>query len=371
MSRVGFESTFVIPSFQMEKKMRFIHIADVHLGAEPDAGTAYSGKRPQELWDTFGKVISICEQEKIDLLLIAGDLFHRQPLLRELKEANYLFESLTHTKVVFIAGNHDYIANGSYYRTFSWNENVYFLSDREMDYVLLEDLNTAVYGFSYDTREIREPRYDRIRAGKVAEHEILLAHGGDEKHIPIRRSALESPRFDYIALGHIHKPQEVIPQKAVYAGALEPVDRNDTGKHGFIRGEIRGHAVKVSFVPLAKREYRQMELEITPQMTMGSIRSWIGRIIEEEGKENLYKFIVKGFRDADLWIDPEGLKVSGNVLEILDETKVAYDLAVLQEKNKENLIGCYIRKFAYCEAGSVEEQALYEGVQALMESRRE
>ena len=273
MSRVGFESTFVIPSFQMEKKMRFIHIADVHLGAEPDAGTAYSGKRPQELWDTFGKVISICEQEKTDLLLIAGDLFHRQPLLRELKEANYLFESLTHTKVVFIAGNHDYIANGSYYRTFSWNENVYFLSDREMYYVLLEDLNTAVYGFSYDTREIREPRYDRIRAGKVAEHEILLAHGGDEKHIPIRRSALESSGFDYIALGHIHKPQEVIPQKAVYAGALEPVDRNDTGKHGFIRGEIRGHAVKVSFVPLAKREYRQMELEITPQMTMGSIRS--------------------------------------------------------------------------------------------------
>ena len=65
------------------------------------------------------------------------------------------------------------------------------------------------------------------------------------------------------------------------------------------------------------------------------------------------------------------MKVSGNVLEILDDTKAAYDLTALQEKNKENLIGCYIRRFAYCEAGSVEEQALYEGVQALMESRRE
>ena len=63
--------------------MRFIHIADVHLGAEPEAGTAYSKRRPDELWETFSEVVSLCEQEQTDLLLIAGDLFHRQPLLRE------------------------------------------------------------------------------------------------------------------------------------------------------------------------------------------------------------------------------------------------------------------------------------------------
>ena len=71
--------------------MRFIHIADVHLGAQPDAGPLYSENRQQELWDTFEHVIRVCEEERTDLLLIAGDLFHRQPLLRELKEVDHLF----------------------------------------------------------------------------------------------------------------------------------------------------------------------------------------------------------------------------------------------------------------------------------------
>ena len=105
--------------------MRFIHIADVHLGAQPDAGPLYSENRQQELWDTFEHVIHICEEEQTDLLLIAGDLFHRQPLLRELKEVDHLFSILTLTKVVLIAGNHDYIRRDSYYRTFEWSDNVY------------------------------------------------------------------------------------------------------------------------------------------------------------------------------------------------------------------------------------------------------
>ena len=105
--------------------MRFIHIADVHLGARPDAGPLYSEGRARELWETFEHVLGVCEEEQTDLLLIAGDLFHRQPLVRELKEADYLFSELTHTKVVLIAGNHDYIGKNSNYRTFRWSENVY------------------------------------------------------------------------------------------------------------------------------------------------------------------------------------------------------------------------------------------------------
>ena len=84
--------------------MKFIHIADVHLGAQPDAGPAYTEKRPEELWAAFEHVVGVCRTERTDLLLIAGDLFHRQPLLRELKEVNYLFSTLSHTQVVLIAG---------------------------------------------------------------------------------------------------------------------------------------------------------------------------------------------------------------------------------------------------------------------------
>ena len=71
--------------------MKFIHIADLHLGAEPDAGRAYSQNRSQELWETLQSVLEVCEEEQTDLLLIAGDIFHGQPLRRELKELNYYF----------------------------------------------------------------------------------------------------------------------------------------------------------------------------------------------------------------------------------------------------------------------------------------
>ena len=103
--------------------MKFIHVADVHLGAEPSCGK-YTEGRKQEIWDTFKGIIEICNEEESDVLFIAGDLFHRQPLLRELKVVNYLFSMLKKTKVFLIAGNHDYIKKESYYRTFSWNENM-------------------------------------------------------------------------------------------------------------------------------------------------------------------------------------------------------------------------------------------------------
>ena len=65
--------------------MRFFHIADTHLGAVPDAGFAWSEERRAEIWESFRGVIQKADREEIDLLLIAGDLFHRQPLMRELK----------------------------------------------------------------------------------------------------------------------------------------------------------------------------------------------------------------------------------------------------------------------------------------------
>lgn len=348
--------------------MKFIHIADVHLGAVPDAGTAYSEERPRELWDTFSAVTAQCEREQTDLLLIAGDLFHRQPLLRELKEVNYLFGTLKSTKVVLIAGNHDYIRRDSYYHSFQWSDNVYPLFGREMRSVYLEELDTEVYGLSYYNREIREPLYNGVEPAGSAKYTILLAHGGDEKHIPIRWEALGKSRFDYIALGHIHKPQNVISNKAIYAGSLEPTDKNDVGRHGYIRGEITENGVRTEFVPCAKREYIHLSLQVKESMTNGSVRDWIRQIIKERGVQNLYRFVLQGVRDPDVVFAPESMDFYGNILEVADETKPAFDFQKIWEKNQDNLIGKYIETFSGCVENSLEYQALYEGVQALLEN---
>lgn len=350
--------------------MKFIHIADVHLGAEPEGLRTGCKSRGKEIWGTIERVIQVCEWEEIDLLLIAGDLFHRQPLLRELKELNYLFSKLTRTKVVFIAGNHDYLKQDSYYHTFLWNENVYPLLNGHMGNIEFSELETTVYGFSYLQKEILEPRYDRMLAPGKTRYEILLAHGGDERHIPLKKQNLEQLGYDYIALGHIHKPQSLIENLARYAGALEPIDKNDTGKHGYVRGEITAQGTKTFFVPFARREYVHSEIWVDEETTNGMIKDQICECIQSQGLEHIYKFTLKGGRDLDFLPELEQFRNLGNILEIVDETEPAIRLDRLLEQNRGNILGRYIESFEGCEKGSVEEQALFEGVTALLQMKR-
>ena len=350
--------------------MRFVHIADVHLGAKPDAGPLYSKMRPRELWGSFEQVLRVCEEEKTDLLLIAGDLFHRQPLVRELKEAGYLFSELTHTKVVLIAGNHDYIGKDSNYRTFSWSDNVYPLFGRKMQCADFPELQTAVYGLSYHEREISRPLYDGIRAPGRRRHEILLAHGGDEKHIPFDRRLMEKAGFDYVALGHIHKPQVLKEDQIIYSGALEPVDKNDTGRHGYVKGEITDQGVRTQWIPCASREYIHLQIPVSCQDTTGSLKKKICEQISKYGNENIYKIILNGKRDQNVSLDTERMTGDENIQEILDETSPAYDFEKLYTENEDTILGRYIGRFRGCREGSVEYRALCEGVEALLNCRQ-
>ena len=144
--------------------MRFIHIADVHLGMQPDAGFPWSEERGEAIWESFRRIIRLAGREKTDFLLIAGDLFQCQPLLRELKEVNDLFASIPETIVVLIAGNHDYVKRESFYRGFDWADNVVMLLSPEPECVEVPEKKTAVYGCSYDKKEILENRLDGVRA---------------------------------------------------------------------------------------------------------------------------------------------------------------------------------------------------------------
>lgn len=342
----------------------------MHLGASPDAGKAYSENRTSEIWDSFSRLISRCEEEQIDLLLIAGDLFHRQPLHRELKEVNYLFSKLTKTKVVFIAGNHDYIKPSSYYHTFQWHDNVFPLLKEQMGWVEFPELETCVYGFSYHQREIIESRYDQAYAPRRQQYEILLAHGGDEKHIPIKRQRLENLGYDYIALGHIHKPQELGSRRIRYAGALEPIDKNDVGLHGYVIGEISGAGVCSEFIAAAGREYVHMAISAAETMTGYELRQRIDQAVIRRGVQNMYKIILRGFRDPEVIFDLASMDPYGNILEIVDETQPAYDFAKLEQLNADNLLGRFISSLKNAEVGSLEAMALYEGVQAILKAKR-
>lgn len=350
--------------------MRFIHMADIHLGAVPDKGCPWSDQREREIWRTFRRSLEETKESGADLLLIAGDLFHQPPTLRELREVNYLFGKLKDTRVVLMAGNHDFIGEDSAIKTFEWDENVIFLDKEYCECVCFEDIAAYVYGFSYHQREIREPLYDGLEPKKRPGCHILLAHGGDEHHIPVNQKKLADSGFDYIALGHIHKPQELRKNQMAYAGALEPIDVNDVGPHGYISGEYVNGKVRTEFVKAASRSYEHLEIECDARTTSFSVQEQIERMIQDHGEENIYRIRLTGYRNREVGWNIQDWMNMGNILDITDDTRLDYDLREIYENHRDDIIGRYMEKLLSekeREKGeqSLRMQAVYYGLHAL------
>ena len=347
--------------------MRFFHIADVHLGVKPDQDFPWSRDRGREIWNSFRKVIEQAGREHADLFLIAGDLFHRQPLMRELREVNALFSSIPDTRIVLIAGNHDYAGSDSPYKKFPWAPNVFGLWNRGISYVDFPELETRVWGGSYDRREIKEPLYDRLRASGEMPVEILLAHGGDERHIPMSMERLAGAGFAYIALGHIHKPQEFFGGRIAYGGALEPVDKQDTGPHGYRKGEIRGNSFSSVFCPSSLREYRELDIELKKSTSQYTLEKAVEKAIRESGQQRMYRLVLTGEKALDMELSYEDLYELGRVVKVEDRTRPAYSEEKLCSMYPNSILEEYIKSMSGKD-GEKEKKALAYGIRALLES---
>lgn len=349
--------------------MRFIHTGDIHLGAAPESKKGWAKSRGDEIWHTFERLIKRIKEEPVDLFIIAGDLFHRQPLLRELKEVDYLFSTIPETKIVLCAGNHDAMKKGSFYEGYQWSDNVIFLGDRNIEKVEIEELNTCVYGLSYHQTEIREALYDRIIVDRPDMINILVAHGGDEKHIPMNRKKIAMSGFDYVAMGHIHKPFMDEKYKMAYCGSLEPIDVNDMGQRGYIYGEVDKKGLELELIPFSKRIYMDLDFTVTPTATNMEIRHRLMDIFEERGRENMYRITFNGYRDPEFVIDFEELQDCGNIVSIIDETIPDFDFEELYEDNKDNILGMFIGKYLEKESlNTMQQKALYYGTKALAQA---
>ena len=347
--------------------IRFIHLADVHLGAVPDRGCPWSREREEEIWETFRRVIATIRKSPVDLLFIAGDLFHRQPLLSELREINDLFATIPGTRVFLMAGDNDYMKEESFYRTFKWNNNVSFFDGESRTCIEIPEKNIYVYGLSYEHREIHEALYDDWKKSDKRGFHVLMAHGGDEQHIPLDFRKLAEGGFDYIALGHRHQHQAPLRDWTLYSGALEPIDRNDLGEHGYIEGTYDEGTVRTHFVPFASRSYQNLLLTVREGSTQHTLEEMLRNEIMKRGGKNIYRVIIQGTRSPGSLLLAERLKTMGNIVEVLDESRPAYDLKKLHEQYKGTLIGDYIEQFTdNAHRPVVEDKALYHGLQSLL-----
>ena len=303
--------------------MKFIHTGDFHYGMNPDSDKPWCRERAQAVKDALSIVVKDARADGTDLLLIAGDLFHRQPLVRELKEVSYLFSTIPDTRVIIIAGNHDRIRESSAVLSFPWPENVSYLTGENLTSVRLKELNTEVYGFSYHTREITEPLLAGVRVPEDGLIHILLCHGGDPKHLPLDVNELTESGFSYCALGHIHRPKVLVPGKAAFCGSPEPLDATETGPHGYYKGEINDvtrQVVRLEFVPVAKVQYIPLAVSVTPGSTNTELLMTIGDEITKRGAGNIYRLRIRGMRDPDIAFDLDVLKGRFRIAELQDES---------------------------------------------------
>ena len=350
--------------------MKFIHIADVHLGVKPDRGRLWSNDRAEEIQAGFQNIIHICEEQQIDLLLIAGDLFDAPPTEKELKNLDFQLRKMPVTKTVIIAGEHDYIEENSAWETYAFESDTVVLPRDRATNAYLQELNVCITGFSYGKQEYTERLLERLSPGREDAYNILLGHGGDTKHMPFSKEKLARLGFNYIALGHIHRPAHILKDKMAFAGSLEPLDYTETGKRGYILGEVNDAGeTTITFVPCNKRSYVNMSLDLTPDYSNADISDIVESEILRLGKENIYRILLKGKISSELTINLSDLTRRYNISEVINKTQHEYDIKELLKGNEDNILGMFIKVLSdenRMEDEEIRNKAMRYGINALL-----
>ena len=352
--------------------MNFIHTGDIFWGITPDISKPWAKERYHDIKNTFISLIMSIKNahEPISLLLISGNLFHSQPLIKDLNELNYLFSTIPSTKVVIIAGEHDYISDTSPCYNFIWYENVTFITNAEFESIYIEELNTEIITCSYhkDTETVFP---DNFSPKYINTFKILMFNKKQSNQISINTINRLQQDFDYIALGNIHKSLILKPNKAAYCGALEPINYTETGEHGYIYGSIDNNQSSINFTKFARRNYISLLINISPNSTSKRLVQLIGNNIEQRGKHNIYKLKIIGQFNPNIEFDFSSIISTYKISQIIDESTPNYDYTALTDQYSHELLGLYIKELNKPNMSETEKQALFYGVKAFMQNSNE
>lgn len=200
-----------------------------------------------------GKLLSLCREERCDMVLLPGDLFDGAYSGESLRR---FCAALAQMQVpVFIApGNHDFYGEKSLYLREILPENVTVFQKPAMTAVYLPELGCTVYGAGYSSMDA--PAMLRGFHAKGPGLHIGLLHGdplnGDSPCCPIRETELEASGLHLLALGHIHKSGKLSAGKTLCLWPGSPMGRDfgECGEKGAWIVELSAEAALTRFVPL-------------------------------------------------------------------------------------------------------------------------
>ncbi len=224
--------------------MKFIHTADIHLDSPLKGLEAHEDSPVEEIRGAtrraFDNLIDLAMEEKVDFILIAGDLYDGD--WKDYNTGIFFVSRMGRLnragiRVFIVSGNHD--AASQITRAMPLPDNVTLFSPRKPQSVKVDDLGVIIHGRSYASRAVTEnlasqyPRNDADYFNIGLLHTSLTGREGHENYAPCTLDELKSKGYDYWALGHIHK-REIASEDPwiVFPGNIQGRHIKETGAKG-------------------------------------------------------------------------------------------------------------------------------------------
>lgn len=297
--------------------MRILHTSDWHLGMSVGTGTLAGDQR-----FFLEQLYSIIEEEQADILLLAGDVYDSSVSNAEAisvyNEATTRICADMGKKMVVIAGNHDGAERLAACSELLKGAGLYVSGRLTREITPILAGNTAIYPLPFFNREevialfpeksteitsqekamkvvcdhIRE-EMDPSRFNIVVAHALIVSAELSESDRSARVGQASAASkdvfegFDYVALGHIHKPQ-MIDEHICYSGS--PV------KYSF--GNEEGQQKGVVLIDTESSEIRTIPIQMLHDRK--TVRGTYEEIIEREDLSEDYLRLYVSDRYAGL-----------------------------------------------------------------------
>ncbi|MFO7636181.1 MAG: DNA repair exonuclease [Clostridia bacterium] len=318
------------------EKITFFHCGDIHLDWKFSSLSDKPGlpkERREDILRSFLGLIGKAKEKKPDFLFVAGDLFEQEyTSSRTMLTLVKAFSEIPSTRVVLIPGNHDFEAGNSFYKTTTWNENVFFLGE-ENHCRVFEAQNTCIHGIGFGPGHGQSHRIQgmRLDPGRI---NILLFHGdidlkiGQRDYNAVTSGMLASKNFDYVAAGHTHgMKKDIGGHKMIFnPGSLEPLGFDEPGVHGYFEGSLeKGKPPAIEFIPHAGTVYIEEKADITGISSDEELEKLLASRMDD--RKALYKMILTGKKP--LFYQPDSRAVGKKLadkcryVKIRDDSKTA------------------------------------------------
>lgn len=231
--------------------MKILHLADLHLGKRVNEMSMIEDQKY-----ILDQIITLIKEESVEIVLLCGDIYDKSiPTIEAIHLLDEFLDQLSKMaiKVLMISGNHDSIDRLSFGKSLFTRSNLYIASQFEneiekitvkengitVNFYMLPFVKSAYIShiFQLQTDSYEECFRYLIEHTKIDEEEtnILLSHQfvtANKKNPELSDSETSSlggidnidfhifDPFDYVALGHIHKPQAMGREMVRYAGSI-------------------------------------------------------------------------------------------------------------------------------------------------------